>query len=129
LPLPARRGEACETVNDKVICRKGSLGNADIDVAPPIGEERFHAFGPGGLSGTDDMAIVRRLQHVRRFQIVQRQIFGTAFDGLKSPRGNKAGYGHAFGKMLFLIPAMEFGFVRGVDVGHEQQQPVLVRHV
>jgi hypothetical protein len=67
------------------------LGNADIDIAPTVDEQRFHAFGPGRLAGAGGVAIGRRLQNVGGFEIVDRQIFRIALEGLKPPRRDESG--------------------------------------
>src|ERR1700733_12993209 len=55
------------------------LGNADIDIAPTVDEQRFHAFGPGRLAGAGGVAIGRRLQNVGGFESGDRHALGKVF--------------------------------------------------
>src|SRR6202022_1828922 len=101
-----------------------SFGNPNIDKAPAVDEQRFHALGPRRLAGTDNVPIRRRLQNVRRFEVVDSQIFWAAFDGLKTPRGDESRDRHTLPEVLFLIPAVKFDFESGIDIGHEKKQSV-----
>src|ERR1700737_3602115 len=75
-----------------------SFGNPNIDKAPAVDEQRFHALGPRRLAGPAN--------------------------GLKTPRGDESRDRHTLPEVLFLIPAVKFDFESGIDIGHEKKQSV-----
>src|SRR5262249_48601566 len=98
------------------------LRNADIDVAPAVDEQLLHASRPRRFASSDHALVVGRVQYFGTLEIIDRQIFRTAFERLKAPGRKEPRNRHAFRNMLFLIPAVEFDFVCGINVGHEQEQ-------
>src|SRR5262249_35077973 len=104
-----------------------TLGNADIDVAPAIDEQLLHASRPRRFTSANHALVVGRAQYVGALEIVDRQIFRTAFECLETPGRQESRNRHAFRNMLLLVPAVEFAFVGGIDVGHKQEQSRL-RH-
>src|SRR5215470_12800927 len=98
------------------------LGNADIDVAPTVDEQLLHASRPRRFASPDHALVVGRAQYFGTLEIIDRQIFWTAFECLKAPGRKKPRNRHAFRNMLLFVPAVEFVLVCGINVGHEQEQ-------
>src|SRR6476660_920654 len=104
------------------------LGNADIDVAPAIDKQLLHAPSPWRFARPNHALIVGRAQYLGTLEIIDRQIFRAAFECLETPGRKEPRDRHAFGNVLLLVPAVEFTFVRRVDVGHKQEQSWLCHH-
>src|SRR5262245_34637851 len=103
------------------------LGNAGIDIASAIHEQLLHASRPRRFTSANHVLVVGRVQYVGTLEIIDRQIFRTAFECPETPGSQESRNRHAFWDMLVLVPAVEFALVGGIDVGHKQKQSRL-RH-
>src|SRR5262249_52654013 len=89
---------------------------------------RHDAMRPRRVLRMRDLAITLAAQHFDVFEVVHCEIARPTVDAHEAMRGEKAGTTLALGKMLRVVPVLEFLFdVRG-RLHRGEEQPCLLGH-